>query len=163
VSKREADIAVTMTRPSQGRVYAHKLNDYSLGVYASREYLDSHAPIAAFQDIFNHPWIGYVEDLMWSAELDYLSQISTSLTPTVRISNVISQAAAVSGGAGIGVLPCFIARTEPSLVRILPDEIALTRSYWLVSHADSRDVARVKLLADFIRAECSTSGSFWAG
>jgi DNA-binding transcriptional LysR family regulator len=163
LSKREADIAVTMTRPSQGRVYAHKLNDYSLGVYASREYLDSHASIAAFQDIFNHPWIGYVEDLMWSAELDYLSQISTSLTPTVRISNVISQAAAVSGGAGIGVLPCFIARTEPPLVRILPDEIALTRSYWLVSHADSRDVARVKLLADFIRAECSTSGSFWAG
>jgi DNA-binding transcriptional LysR family regulator len=163
LSKREADIAVTMTRPSQGRVYAHKLNDYSLGVYASREYLDSHAPIAAFQDIFNHPWIGYVEDLMWSAELDYLSQISTSLAPSVRISNVISQAAAVSGGAGIGVLPCFIARTEPSLVRILPDEIALSRSYWLVSHADSRDVARVKLLADFIRAECSASGSFWAG
>ncbi|CAN7754499.1 LysR family transcriptional regulator [Caballeronia sp. LjRoot34] len=163
LSKREADIAVTMTRPSQGRVYAHPLNDYSLGVYAAPQYLDTHAPIATFQDIFNHPWIGYVEDLMWSAELDYLSQISTSLTPSVRISNVISQAAAVSGGAGIGVLPCFIARIDPTLVRILPDEISLSRSYWLVTHADSHDVARVKLIADFIRAECSASGLFWVG
>jgi DNA-binding transcriptional LysR family regulator len=163
LSKREADIAVTMTRPSQGRVYAHKLNDYSLGLYASPQYLDTHAPISTFQDIFNHPWIGYVEDLMWSAELDYLSQISTSLTPSVRISNVISQAAAVSGGAGIGVLPCFIARIDPTLVRILPDEISLSRSYWLVTHADSHDVARVKLIADFIRAECSASGLFWVG
>jgi len=56
LSKREADIAVTMTRPSQGRVHAHKLNDYALGVYASPQYLDTHAPITTFQDIFNHPW-----------------------------------------------------------------------------------------------------------
>jgi DNA-binding transcriptional LysR family regulator len=98
---------------------------------------------------------------MWSTELDYLSQISTALMPSVRISNVISQAAAVSGGVGIGVLPCFIARNEPALVRILPDHIALNRSYWLVSHADTRDIARVKLLTNFIRMECSGSDAFW--
>ncbi|SAL20189.1 LysR family transcriptional regulator [Caballeronia sordidicola] len=161
LSKREADIAVTMTRPTRGRVYAHRLNDYALGVFASRQYVDSHAPINTFQDIFKHRWIGYIDDLMWSTELDYLSQISTALMPTVRISNVISQAAAVSGGAGIGVLPCFIARNEPALVRILPDEIALSRSYWLVSHADTRDIARVKLLTDFIRTECGNSEAFW--
>ena len=43
------------------------------------------------------------------------------------------------------------------------DSHLMETSDWLVSHADSRDVARVKLLADFIRAECSASGSFWAG
>jgi DNA-binding transcriptional LysR family regulator len=161
LSRREADVAVSMTRPAQGRVYAHKLTDYALGVYAARDYLDSHATIRTRRDLFEHPWIGYVEDLMWSAELNYLAQISTSLMPTLRISNVISQAAAVSGGAGIGVLPCFIARTDSSLVRVLTDEVALSRSYWLVSHADTRDVARVQLLADFIRTECEASGAFW--
>lgn len=92
---------------------------------------------------------------MWSAELNYLPQISSSLVPTIRISNVISQAAAVSGGAGLGVLPCFIARTDPNLVRLFCDEIALSRAYWLVTLAETRDVARVRWLADFIRNECA--------
>jgi DNA-binding transcriptional LysR family regulator len=161
LSRREADIAVSMTRPTQGRVYARKLTDYSLGVYAARSYLDTHAPISSRRDLADHPWIGYVEDLMWSAELDYLPQISTTLVPRLRISNVISQAAALSGGAGIGVLPCFMARTDSSLVRLLAGDVELARSYWLVSHADTRDVARVKLLADFIQAECGDSGPFW--
>jgi DNA-binding transcriptional LysR family regulator len=162
LSRREADIAVSMARPTQGRVYAHKLNDYALGVYAARGYLETHPSIESRQDLGEHPWVGYVEDLMWTAELDYLPQISSALVPTLRISNVISQAAALSGGAGVGVLPCFIARTDSSLVRVLPDQVELTRSYWLVSHADTRDVARVKLLADFIRTECGQSGPFWA-
>jgi DNA-binding transcriptional LysR family regulator len=162
LSRREADIAVSMARPTQGRVYAHKLNDYALGVYAARGYLETHPSIESRQDLGEHPWVGYVEDLMWTAELDYLPQISSALVPTLRISNVISQAAALSGGAGVGVLPCFIAHTDSSLVRVLPDQVELTRSYWLVSHADTRDVARVKLLADFIRTECGQSGPFWA-
>jgi DNA-binding transcriptional LysR family regulator len=161
LSRREADIAVSMARPAQGRVYAHQLTDYALGVYAARNYLQTHAPIRSRRDLLDHPWIGYVEDLMWTAELDYLPQISTTLVPKLRISNVISQAAALGGGAGVGVLPCFIARTDPSLVRILADEVELSRSYWLVSHADTRDVARVKLLADFIRTECGESAPFW--
>ena len=108
-----------------------------------------------------HPWIGYVEDQMWSAELNYLPQISTSLLPTVRISNVISQMAAVTGGAGLGVLPCFMARTDPNLVRVLAGEIELSRAYWLVTHAETRDVARVRLLADFIRTEAERAPEFW--
>jgi DNA-binding transcriptional LysR family regulator len=50
---------------------------------------------------------------------------------------------------------------DPSLERLFPDDLSLSRSYWLVSHADTRDVARVKLLADFISAECRASGAFW--
>ncbi len=155
LSKREADLAMSMTRPAQGRVYAHKLTDYSLGVYASKiDYLDTHRKIGMRRDLLAHPWIGYVEDQMWSAELNYLPQIST-LVPTIRISNVISQATAVSGGVGLGGLPCFIVRTDPGLVRLFRDQIALARSYWLVTLAETRDIARVRLLADFIREECS--------
>jgi DNA-binding transcriptional LysR family regulator len=161
LSKREADLAVSMTRPAQGRVYAHKLTDYALGIYGSRAYIEAHAPITSRHDVLAHPWIGYVEDQMWSAELNYLPQISTSLLPTVRISNVISQMAAVTGGAGLGVLPCFMARTDPNLVRVLAGEIELSRAYWLVTHAETRDVARVRLLADFIRTEAERAPEFW--
>lgn len=161
LSKREADIAVSMTRPEQGRLYARRLNDYELGIYAARDYLQQHGKIDNKTQLEAHSWIGYVEDLMWSQELDYLSEISPALQPRIRISNIISQMAAVVSGAGLGVLPCFMARGEKMLVRLLPD-IRLYRSYWLITHADARDSLRVRVVADFIAERVQAEGAaFW--
>ncbi|WP_232511912.1 LysR family transcriptional regulator [Herbaspirillum sp. meg3] len=164
LSKREADIAISMTRPEQGRLYARRLNDYELGIYASSNYLQRHGHIDNKAQLEAHTWVGYVEDLMWSRELDYLSDISPLLRPRIRISNIISQMAAVVGGAGLGVLPCFMAREEEraeSLVRLLPD-IRLYRSYWLITHADARDILRVNVVADFIAERVQAEGEkFW--
>ena len=69
---------------------------------------------------------------------------------------------AVLGGAGIGVLPIYMARNEPTLVRILPERIRLTRSYWMITHADTRDFARVRLMTDFIDQQLLEAGKeFW--
>lgn len=162
LSKREADIAVSMTRPEQGRLIARRLNDYELGIYAARSYLAEHGEVAGRSQLTQHRWVGYIEDLMWSSELDYLGEISASLAPHIRISNVISQVQAVAAGVGLGVLPCFLARREPELVRVLPDEIRLTRSYWLLTHADARDLVRVQAVADFIFSRLAArGGDFW--
>ena len=42
LSRREADIAITVERPAEGRLIAGKLVDYSLGLYASRTYVEAH-------------------------------------------------------------------------------------------------------------------------
>ena len=39
LSQREADIAITLERPDQGRLISSKLTDYTLGLYASQTYL----------------------------------------------------------------------------------------------------------------------------
>lgn len=162
LSKREADLAVTMAKPATGRVYASKLVDYTLGVFASRARLESGPRIRTRNDLARHRWVGYVDELMWTPELDYLPQVAPAVAPGTRISNVITQAAAVAGGAGLGVLPHFVARTFPGLVPVLPTSVHLARSYWLVTHADTRDLARVALLADFIRDEIRAAGpGFW--
>lgn len=162
LSKREADLAVTMAKPTQGRVYADKLVDYGLGLYASRDYVEASPRIRTQADLGKHPWVGYVDDLIWTPELDYLPQVVPAAAPRTRISNVITQAAAVAGGAGLAVLPHFIARTQPALVPVLGGEVRLERSYWLVTHADTRDLARVAFMADFIRDELAAAGSaYW--
>jgi DNA-binding transcriptional LysR family regulator len=162
LSKREADLAVSMTRPEQGRLYARRLNDYELGVYASRTYLENHGPVGSRAQLEEHAWVGYVEDLMWSAELDYLAEISSTLRPRIRISNIISQVQAVAAGVGLGVLPCFLARREPDLVRLLPGDVRLQRSYWLLTHADARDLVRVNVVAEFIMQRLQALGAgFW--
>ena len=162
LSRREADIAISMTRPEQGRLIARRLNDYSLGVYASADYLARHGPLTQRQQLQGQRWVGYIDDLMWSPELDYLAEISPAIRPQVRISNVISQVQAVKAGVGMGVLPCFLARREPGLIRVLPQEIALSRCYWLVTHADARDLLRVQVVADFIVDRLAALGEeFW--
>ena len=47
------------------------------------------------------------------------------------------------------VLPCFIAQPEPQLVRVLPS-FRLIRTFWLVLHSDLRNIARVRVTADFM-------------
>lgn len=162
LSKREADIAVSMTRPEQGRLIARRLNDYELGVYASHAYLAQHGPIDERRQLQQQRWVGYIEDLMWSSELDYLAEISSTIRPQIRISNVISQVQAVASGVALGVLPCFLAAREPELVRLLPQEISLRRSYWLLTHADARDLVRVQVVAQFICERLEALGTaFW--
>ena len=97
LSKREADLAVGMAPPPDGRVYARKLVDYELALYASRAYCESHPPIRSRADLEQHRWVGYVEDLMWTQELNYLPQVSGNIAPPLHISNVISQMSAIAG------------------------------------------------------------------
>jgi len=162
LTKREADLAVGMGPPPDGRVYARKLVDYTLGLFASRAYCEANAPILSRNDLENNRWVGYVEDLMWTSELNYFPHIASRISRPLHISNVISQMSAVLGGAGIGVLPHYMARTEADLVCILPDSIKFTRAYWLITHADTRDFARVKLVVAFLDEALRKEGpSFW--
>ena len=49
----------------------------------------------------------------------------------------------LGAGAGIGVLPHFIARQMPGLAPVLPAEVDIRRTFWLVVHRDARQLARV--------------------
>ena len=69
---------------------------------------------------------------------------------------------AMLGSAGIGVLPVYMARNESTLVRILPETVRLVRSYWLITHADTRSFARVRLMSDYLDQQLSEVGKdFW--
>ena len=71
LSKREADMAIAVSRPSAGRLTVQKLTDYQLHLAGSRTYLARHAPIATREDLGGHRLIGYIPDLIFDKELDY--------------------------------------------------------------------------------------------
>jgi DNA-binding transcriptional LysR family regulator len=48
------------------------------------------------------------------------------------------------------VLPHFMASAHPELVAVLPDEVSISRTFWLLMHADSKDLARIRAVADYI-------------
>lgn len=150
VPKREADMSILLTRPQTGRLKVLKLGDQSLCLYGHKSYLKDHPPVKMLQDLQNHTLIGYVEDRIYSSQLRYFDEVLTGLTPTLCSTNINVQHQLIVQGAGIGVLPRFIAHQSPDLEIVLKDEITITRSFWLVIHEDVANLARIKAMRDFL-------------
>jgi len=163
LSKREADVAITLAPPKEGKVVARKLCDYRLGLYAAQDYLDANPPITAAEDLFGHRIVGYIDDLIFTPELDYLDEVAKGLRAHIQSSSVLAQMNAVAAGAGIGVIHHFMAVDEPRLVPVLPESVSITRSFWLLVHADLKDVARVRAVVDFIVRESKANRALLMG
>jgi len=149
LSQREADIAITLERPEQGRLVSSKLTDYTLGLYAARSYSNLHGLPADAEALKNHRRIGYVEDLIFSPSLNFTGEVMRNWNAGFEISSAIGQTEAVRSGAGIGILHNYVARQYPDLVRVMP-ETAIRRTYWTIFHESARDLARVRIVADFL-------------
>ncbi|GJL94087.1 MAG: transcriptional regulator [Hyphococcus sp.] len=150
LSKREADIVVTISRPTEGRLVVRKLIDFELGLFASREYLANNVEISSAADLVHHRFVGYISDLLYTPELDYIQDVHPGIDTTIESNNLVTQVAAVLAGAGLCILPSFIAHSRSELAPVLADEIRLNRSFWLVTHNDMRELERIKVTAKFL-------------
>ncbi|WP_421578786.1 LysR family transcriptional regulator [Shinella sp. M31] len=150
LSQREADIAITLERPEQGRLVSSKLTDYTLGLYASRDYLEENGTPETVEDLKAHRRVGYVEDLIFTASLNFTGEIMRSWDASFEISSATGQTEAVRSGAGVGILHDYIARHYPELVRVLSDN-TIRRAYWTTWHESARDLARVRTVAEFVQ------------
>ena len=157
LSKREADMAITIDRPSEGRLVAMKLIDYGVSLYASRDDLKRHGRISRPDDLSSRTLITYVEDLAYSQALDYAKDVERLAGRRFECASVVGQVEAVRRGHGVAMLHDYIAGLHKELVCVLP-EIRATRNYWLVAHSDLRDVARVSAVWDFIAHEVRAAG-----
>ena len=150
LSKREADMAIAVSRPEAGRLTVQKLTDYRLHLAASRDYLARH-PVRA-DDLAAHRFVGYIPDMIFDKELDYLASIGVAQVPLA--SNSVSvQLNWLRHGAGLGVVHDFALPAAPELVRVLPEQIELTRAFWLIRHADDGRVDRLNRFATLLVAE----------
>jgi DNA-binding transcriptional LysR family regulator len=152
LTKREADIAVTFTRPAKGRLIGRKIMDYTLQLYASKSYIEQHHPIEKPADLLDLMVIAFIEDLNPISQLNFLEEIHTALHPGFCSSTVVCQMEAVLAGAGVGVLPRFMAASHPDLICVLPEIVKIKRTFWLSVHADLQRLARVRIICDFITA-----------
>lgn len=163
LSKREADLAVTIERPQRGPYVCSKLGDYSLRLYGTPGYLKRHAPIRTREDLAAHTFIGYVEELLFSDRLRYLEDILPASRVVLRSTSVIAQYHAALQGQALAILPCFIAAQDARLAPVLADEVAITRSFWMYCHEDARRLKRVAALWDFLRVAVGANDALLHG
>lgn len=150
LAKREADLAISLRAPEEGRLIVRKLTDYELGLYGSEAYLSQRDPIRKRADLVNHRFTGYIEELLYAPELDYLSLVCEKHQVALRSGNLIAQLQAAVAGIGLAILPCFMAKWRRDLVPVLAGEFSLTRSFWLLMHEDSKDHPTVRAVGQYI-------------
>lgn len=142
-SRREADLAILLTRPRRGLLKVRKLTDYALGLYAPKSREDWHNAQAGVLRQSAIPVVGYIPDFVYAPELRYLDEIESGLEASIRCTSINAQREMIAGGAGIGVLPCFMANQDPRLTRIMPGK-SILRSFWLAMHKDVASQPRVR-------------------
>ena len=149
LSKREADLAITIERPIEARLSVKKLTDYRLRFLATQEYLDRNGTPLTLDELRPHTLVTYVQDLQYTDALTFFREGYGPEYRRYECAGVHGQLEAVKAGLGIGILHDFAARDLVGLVPILPEHI-FTRSYWLLAHLDTRHLARIDAVYRFI-------------
>lgn len=163
LSRREADISVSLSTPKAGAYHFEKISSYILYVYASRDYLAKNRAIKRREDLASHPFIGYIEDMIFTPELNYLGEIVPGLRSSYQTSSIFAQLKACRAGYGLCVLPYYMGAMFDDLVAVMPKVVPIHRDYWLVCHNDMIDAARMRPLIEFIRRETHAARDLFNG
>ncbi|MEY8842854.1 LysR family transcriptional regulator [Cribrihabitans sp. XS_ASV171] len=146
LSRREADIAITVSPPTAGRLLVQKICDYGLSLVATRRYLRKHPEIASIADLQKHTLIGYIPDMIFDRELDYLADLGIDRVQLAS-NSVAVQRHLVSQSTALAIVHDFIMAFDRRLEKVLADQVSLTRSFFLVRHQGDQRSERLNRLA----------------
>lgn len=144
LSKREADIALRMSRFEGHEVVARRVGTLAMGLYASPEWEEriEHGKVRLITGL---------DDQAHLPEAKWLRQTFPNALIGFRSNSREVQIHATLAGAGISALARYRADVEPGLVRIHPHQPDLLRDIWLGVHIDMRHMPRVRAVTDAVK------------
>ncbi|SDY18381.1 DNA-binding transcriptional regulator, LysR family [Saccharopolyspora shandongensis] len=145
------DLALAIGRPSGSRLETEHLTDYTLGLYASDEYLARCGSPGTLSDLREHVLIFYIESMLQVGDLD-IERHLPGFTPAFSSTNVFAQLEATRLGAGIGVLPAFLAH-RAQLRRLLANEVDIRLPITLAVRREAATHPAVRAVRDALRQE----------
>lgn len=146
------DVEVVVGEPKVHRAEALRLADYCLGLYGSCDYLDEHGSPTGITDLQRFPLVYFIDSMLQVDDLDLATSFAPAMRESVTSTNVFVHVEATRASAGLGLLPCFMADRHPDLVRVLPDEVSIRLTYWLVTRPETLRRPEVAAVVDAIRA-----------
>jgi DNA-binding transcriptional LysR family regulator len=153
LSKREADLAIRMTRFEGNELVTRRMAVAANALYATPECL-------ARGDV---PIITVMEDQAHLPEPRWLVEQWPGARLALRSNNRDTQLAAVRAGVGVACLPCYMADGVAGIERVAAAGMGPAREVWLGVHADLRHMPRIRAViealdAEFARQKCRFAG-----
>jgi len=101
--------------------------------------------ISSVDDLQGRPMVGYIPDMIFDKELDYLGALGAGGVQLA--SNSVAVQLQMLRHAGVGFVHDFVLPFAPELHRVLTDTLSLTRSFYLVRHTSDRHSDRLSRFA----------------
>src|SRR5699024_10196154 len=119
------DLEIVVGKPEVPRAWEQPLFEYELKLYATEAYLADNGTPARLQDLQTHRLNYYVEAILLVQDLDDALTMLPPMRPGLSSANVYAHLTATLAGAGIGLLPDFMAGGHPMIVQVFEDVLAL--------------------------------------
>jgi DNA-binding transcriptional LysR family regulator len=139
--RREADIAVRMTQPTQSALVARRVGTIELGMHARPDYLARCGTPKRMEDLAAHAVIGFDRVTPWLRRLQSTLGGFDRSSFALRADSDLAQLAMIRAGFGLGVCQVGLAK-RAGLVRVLPTPFSFKLDTWVAMHADLRDSPR---------------------
>jgi DNA-binding transcriptional LysR family regulator len=162
LSKRDADVAIRATDAPPETLVGRRVTRIAWALYGcTADFPRPERP--AFGDLADRAWVSLGDNLAGLKAVRFVRQHVAPERIVYKVNTVLGLAEAVEAGVGIGHLPCFIGDARPTLVRLGPPVPDFAADLWLLTHADLRQSARVRVFLDFLAAEIGKSRRLFEG
>jgi DNA-binding transcriptional LysR family regulator len=162
LSRREADIAVRFAATREGNLVCRRVATMGWAAYASRGYVDAHGPLPPSADLCGHDVIAFGESLAQVPGALWIEEHGQGANVVMRSGSIPAAYNAALANLGVAALPCYLADSEATLVRVSPGLIG-SRDGFLVVHPDLARVARVRVVLNFLVERFAANASFLRG
>jgi DNA-binding transcriptional LysR family regulator len=158
LAMREADVGLRLRRPAQPDLIQRRLFTVHFHIYASTDYIKRFGEPRTLEDLDDHRLLSFGGDQpSYLLAMHYLSTAGREGREPRPYHGVVNNISAlkllVETGAGISVLPDYVADGEAKMTRILREvELPALDSY-IVYAEEMRSVARVQAFRDFLVAK----------
>lgn len=163
LTKREADLSLSFVRPTGSRLIVRQIGWVRLQLYGAPSYLEEHGTPQSLEELRNHRFVAYIEDLVQIAEVLWLHDAIADPNVVFRSTSMISQHNAAAAGMGLVMSPTFLGMDDARLRPIPIEGLSVKRELWLCTHEDFRYMARVKRLMDFVKTMVERDQGFLDG
>ena len=137
--RRDADIAVRMTRPEHEALIARRIGNIELGFFAHRSYLKRRGTPLKWADLAGHTLIGVDNETAYTRAMRARFGAPPREDHQLRSDSDVVQLAAIRAGVGIGICQAALGRRHGSLVRVLPELMSVQLDTWLAMHENLRN------------------------
>jgi len=159
LSRREADLAIRVTRHPPDTSIGHRICNFRNSIYASRVYLNTHKKC----NLEDYEWCLTDDQMDWLPSSIRNKKEQSRLKTVFSSNNVLAVMNAAKEGLGVAPLPCFIGDNEKKLVRIMEPPPELTSELWVLTHSDLRNTARVRTLFTFLHESFKAQKDLFEG
>jgi len=155
---REVDIALKVERGDASGFVLEGVFPVRFGVYASPDYLKRFGAPRAIDELKGHRLVDFDRSWAHVAPRPWQKSGGRGATVTFRTNSPHARLAAVRAGAGLGMLPEPLARLNPGLRLVLPDQVVGSLELMMYVSAARRRELRVVAVRDFLNELFSARG-----